>query len=225
MSTIRLFVENGQKKTFVGALDWPGWCRSGRAEQMALQELLAYGPRYAQLLDNQGIPFQPPLDLSYCTIIERTEGTATTDFGAPDSILTADYDPLGREEFERLQAALQACWQAFDNAAAQALGKTLRQGPRGGGRELEQITDHILDADRAYLGSIAWKHKIDPNSTQAEQLQHMRQAILAALEAGFKGELPDKRPRGGAVWPLRYYIRRSAWHVADHAWELEDRLE
>ena len=24
-------------------------------------------------------------------------------------------------------------------------------------------------------------------------------------------------------WPVRYLIRRMAWHVLDHAWEIEDR--
>jgi len=27
-----------------------------------------------------------------------------------------------------------------------------------------------------------------------------------------------------ACWPARYYVRRAAWHVLDHAWEIEDRL-
>ena len=24
-------------------------------------------------------------------------------------------------------------------------------------------------------------------------------------------------------WPLRYAVRRLAWHVLDHAWEIEDK--
>jgi hypothetical protein len=28
-----------------------------------------------------------------------------------------------------------------------------------------------------------------------------------------------KRP-----WTPRYFLRRSAWHALDHAWEIEDRL-
>jgi len=27
-----------------------------------------------------------------------------------------------------------------------------------------------------------------------------------------------------ACWPARYYVRRAAWHVLDHAWEIVDRL-
>ena len=49
---IDVYLEIGPKRTFAGAIDWPGWCRSGRqdAEQSALQALLDYGPRYAAVL-------------------------------------------------------------------------------------------------------------------------------------------------------------------------------
>ena len=43
---IAIYLEVGQKKTFAGALDWPGWCRSGRDEASALAE---YAPRYATI--------------------------------------------------------------------------------------------------------------------------------------------------------------------------------
>ena len=36
MTSIKVFVEMGKKKTFAGAVDWPGWCRSDRDEKMAL---------------------------------------------------------------------------------------------------------------------------------------------------------------------------------------------
>ncbi|MGB5058712.1 MAG: hypothetical protein WBO48_08460, partial [Candidatus Promineifilaceae bacterium] len=50
-----------------------------------------------------------------------------------------------------------------------------------------------------------------------------RQAILEALAAAAHGELPEQGPRDGKIWPARYYVRRAAWHVLDHAWEIEDR--
>jgi hypothetical protein len=56
------------------------------------------------------------------------------------------------------------------------------------------------------------------------KVNQSRQAILAGLEAADKGELPEKGPRGGILWPARYFVRRVAWHVLDHAWEIEDRM-
>jgi hypothetical protein len=31
-------------------------------------------------------------------------------------------------------------------------------------------------------------------------------------------------PRGGVHWTPRYFVRRAAWHMLDHAWEIEDRI-
>lgn len=224
MNPIRVFVEVGQKKTFAGAVDWPGWCRSGPDEASALQALLDYGPRYAQVLHPNGIEFQAPGDTSDFTIFEQHAGNPTTDFGAPDVILEADKAPIDRAEFERLQTVLQACWQAFDKAVERAAGKELRKGPRGGGRDVGTILEHVLGADQAYLAKLAWRNKRAGEKNPIEELVRTRQAILDALEAARKGKLPEQGPRGGTVWPARYFIRRSAWHVVDHAWEIEDRI-
>ena len=56
------------------------------------------------------------------------------------------------------------------------------------------------------------------------ELQHTRQAILKALESAVKEGLPEQGPRGGKIWPPKYFVRRVAWHVLDHTWELEDRI-
>jgi hypothetical protein len=49
-------------------------------------------------------------------------------------------------------------------------------------------------------------------------------AIMNALESAEEGKLPETGPRGGIIWPARYFVRRTAWHVLDHAWEIEDRI-
>jgi len=40
MESFPVFIEEGKKKTFAGTLDWPGWCRSGKDGESALQALL-----------------------------------------------------------------------------------------------------------------------------------------------------------------------------------------
>jgi len=37
-----VYLETGQKRVFAAAVDWPGWCRSGRDEASALQALCDY---------------------------------------------------------------------------------------------------------------------------------------------------------------------------------------
>lgn len=223
MNPKKVFIETGKKKTFCGAIEWPGWCRSGRDEETALGALVEHGLRYAHVLQLKDIEFQVPLDASDLIVAERVTGNATTDFGAPAAILKADQERMDTSEFERLQSILQACWIAFDDAVKWATGKELRKGPRGGGRDLNKIMDHVLDAERSYITRLGWKFKREPIMGLSEANIQIRQAILGALEAAQNGELPERGPRGGIIWPPHYFIRRAAWHVLDHAWEIEDR--
>src|SRR5689334_19708196 len=81
---IALYFEIGKKRVFAGAVEWPGWCRSGRDSGAALRALLEYGPRYAEVLREAGLGFQAPTDIRAFAVVERLPGTTTTDFGAPD---------------------------------------------------------------------------------------------------------------------------------------------
>jgi hypothetical protein len=168
--------------------------------------------------------FQPPAVASDLVVIERHEGNATTDFGAPAIIFDLDREAIDRPELERSKAILRACWQAFDDAVQRATDRELRKGPRGGGRDLDKIVDHVLGADQGYLARLAWKHKGESGTTPAEELSRTRRAVFKALEAAVSGDLPERGPRGGILWPPRYFVRRVAWHVLDHTWEIEDRI-
>jgi hypothetical protein len=223
MNTIPIFLEIGQKRAFAGAIDWPGWCRSGRDEASALHALCEYGPRYAHVLHAAQIAFQAPGDLAAFAVVERLPGNATTDFGAPDAALAGDALPVDEPELGQLQAVLGACWQALDVTARQALGKVLRTGPRGGGRDLDAILRHVLDGHAAYLARLARKFPRGEAESPTAELQRSLQAALDALAAAAHGSVPDHGPRGGAIWAPRRFVRRAAWHVLDHAWEIEDR--
>ncbi len=167
--------------------------------------------------------FQAPRDRSVFFVVERLEGNATTDFGAPDASPSSDAQPVDAAELQRMQTLLRACWQAFDQAVQAATGKELRKGPRGGGRELDEIVRHVLGGDASYLARLAWKFKPDEAAQLDDELSRSRQAILDALAAAAQGDLPTHGPRGGAIWTPRYFVRRVSWHVLDHAWEIEDR--
>jgi hypothetical protein len=101
MNAIQVIIESGKKRTFANALDWPGWCRSGRDKQSALQALADYGPRYAQVVRNSDIEFQTPTGVSEFVVTERLEGNATTDFGAPAIIAEVDRESIDQIEFVR----------------------------------------------------------------------------------------------------------------------------
>lgn len=216
---IDVYLEVGEKRIFASAIDWPGWSRGGRDEESALQALLEYGRRYALVLQGKGLVFQAPVDLPAFSIIERLEGNATTDFGVPGLPSSSDGRSVGDSELQRFQAILEACWQAFDTAVKVASGKELRKGPRGGGRDLDKIAQHVQAAEAGYLSHIGWK--LEQGGVEPVQT---RQAVLAALVAAAHGQLPVQGPRGGTRWSPRYFTRRVAWHVLDHTWEIEDRI-
>lgn len=223
-NTIDVYLEIGKKRTFAGAIDWPGWCRSGRDEESALHALLEYAPRYAHVLQMAQIEFQAPVDTSAFAVVERLAGNTTTDFGAPDIAPSSDTRPIDDAELRRFESLLKAYWQAFDAAVQAASGKELRKGPRGGGRDLEGIVRHVLGAEAGYLTRLAWKFKQDAAEDVSAELARTRLAVLDALAAAARGELPARGPRGGVIWPPRYFVRRLAWHVLDHLWEIEQRV-
>jgi len=222
---ITVYLEIGQKRTFATALDWPGWSRSGRDETSALQTLYEYGPRYARALQTAGLDFEAPSDPADLVVAGRQAGNATTDFGAPDLTLPSDTEPVDPGELERWQAVLLACWRTFDAAVEAATGHTLRKGPRGGGRELAKIVQHVRDVDIAYLKSLGGTLDLGDEDDPEQAFAQIRQAILTTLDAAVRGEIPAHGPRGGARWTPRYFVRRLAWHELDHAWEIEDRIE
>ena len=223
MNNLDVYLEIGKKRTFACAVEWPGWARIGRDEAAALQALLDYAPRYARALHAADIAFDAPASVTAFSVVERLPGNATTDFGAPDVPPASDTRPVDEVELQRLQWLLKAYWQAFDRVAQAAAGKELRKGPRGGGRDVEGITRHVIGAEQGYLARLAWKVNKDKAATLGDELAQTRQAVLDGLASAVQHGLPERGPRGGAIWTPRYFVRRVAWHVLDHAWEIEDR--
>ena len=202
MTVLRIGLEVGQTWTFASALDWPGWCRRGRGRDDAVDRLLEYAPRYKKVA-GRGFEVGTP------KVVGRVQGNATTDFGAPGMRGPWDDEPLDARETARQVKLLRAAWTAFDKAAAAAPAE-LPKGPRGGGRDRDGIREHVRESERSYARKLGVR--LPPRTPWDEQ----RDAIAAALTG------PGGSEAGGA-WPPRYLIRRTAWHVLDHAWELGDK--
>ena len=217
MTTLRVVLDVAPKKAFASAIDWPGWARGAKTSDEALAALIAYGPRYAAVAKRAKVKFEPP-DAGAVEIIERLEGGSSTEFGIPAASASADADRITPKELERLLSLLQACWKAFDGAARKAEGISLRLGPRGGGRQVPKIIDHVHGADAGYLTSLGTKGPGDSASINV-----IRKAFVDALIAKATGKPVTTPNKVRSPWSPRYAIRRSAWHALDHAWEIEDR--
>jgi hypothetical protein len=152
-------------------------------------------------------------------VVERLRGDSGTDFGVPGIAPVADASPMDDHALRRSVALLRACWRTFDDAAAAARGRRLATGPRGGGRSLDKIVEHVHGADGGYLSALGWKA-----GEAGDDVGRLRAAAVEGLTASAHGEIPARGPRGGRRWSARYFVRRSAWHLLDHAWEIEDRV-
>jgi hypothetical protein len=209
--SLRVYLEEGSKKTFAVALEWPGWARAGKGAEAALDALEAYTPRYTSVVLRAGLELP---DVDGFDVVERLPGGATTDFGALEKGAKADLEPLQRGETGRLAALVQAAWEVFDDVAATAPAE-LRKGPRGGGRDRDKIVAHVVNAEASYIRKLGLRA-----STAGQEVPDptWRPAVLDALRSA-----TDPGPRKEGGWTPRYAARRIAWHVLDHAWEIEDR--
>jgi hypothetical protein len=209
----RVIFEAGAKRTFASALDWPGWSRSGKDEAAAVDVLLAYADRYAIVVRLAGIDVPLP---TIPMVVDRQPGDKTTDFGAPNVIHQIEHEPLAGSDLSRQVALLRACWTYFDSVS-ERVSPQLQKGPRGGGRDRDQIIAHVTNADRAYARKLGVRTPPFDSADRDTALAH-REAVLR--------ELAEPAPREADAtsgWPVRYVVRRMAWHILDHAWEMEDK--
>ena len=207
-------IEATPRRVFASALDWPGWSRAGRDEAAALSALEASRGRYAAVAREAGLVLVQA-DLA---VVERLPGTATTAFGAPDVCFALDARPVDAEAAERLAALVRAAWTILARVAGGAPA-ALRKGPRGGGRDRDAIVAHVVGAEVAYARRMGLRVG-EPDPADG--------AAVAAVRATLAGVLARPSDGGslpGGRWPVRYAARRVAWHVLDHAWEIEDRSE
>ena len=206
---VQVTVEAVDRKVFVSALDWPGWSRSGKTEELAVESFLDHAARYSVVAKAAGLDFDADgIDVE---AVERDAGDASTTFGVPGAIGAADRRPVSATEAKRLAAIVAASWAVFDRVAAKA-PESLRKGPRGGGRDRSKIVGHVNDSDGGYATVMGIKGVDDVAARREAMLEVLRQPS-------------DGSPIAGRKWPPRYAARRIAWHALDHAWEIEDRTE
>ncbi len=218
---LRVVLEVVPTRAFAVAVDWPGWTRGARDADAALDALLRAGPRYAAAIAGAGVTFEPPVDRSAMVVVDRLPGTAGTEFGAPSVWLPGDEAPLEGAELERHASILEGAWAAFEAAAVRHAGVELRKGPRGGGRDLAKIVEHVRGADEAYLVQLGGRPPKGPAGSASMAALHA--AARDALRARALGLAVENPSRAVSLWTPRWYVRRAAWHRLDHAWEVEDR--
>lgn len=216
-SALRVILEVGPKRRVVaGAMDRPGLDRWGTSEDDALRKLSSYVPRYADVAQRAGlhVASAPSRDLD---VVERVPGSSSTDFwGIAHVPSQIEREVLTAPDLERRLRLLQACWAYFD-AAATRVSEELRPSGRGGGRDRATIIRHVIATEpEQFSRRIEVRTPRDEVLTPKGLADH-REAYLSA----FRAYNADAKP--ARTWPIQFLIRRTAHHVMDHAWELEDR--
>jgi hypothetical protein len=220
MGGIPVYLEVGSKKVFACALEWPGWARAGRTEDEALETLSAYVPRYEAVASAAAAKLPAAARRGAFEVVDRLKGNSTTDFGAPGIVPEFDFDGPTPAKWKRQLGLLQGCWAVFDSVVEAAPAR-LEKGPRGGGRDRDQIVSHVLDAEASYARMAGGPARA-VNPADAREVAATRRDLIARLQELHKTG-PTAGPRGGKRWPASYAVRRIAWHVLDHAWEIEDK--
>ncbi len=124
---------------------------------------------------------------------------------------------MGDIEMERKIRLLQACWTFFDAVAARVSAE-MRKGPRGGGRDRDQIIRHAISTESEDFAKRVGLRIPEGAALTAEGLRHHRAEYVAAMRAYNACEGKPMRS-----WTLPFLIRHSAFHMLDHAWEMEDK--
>jgi len=214
---MRVTLEIGPKgkKVVAVAPDWPGLARGAKTEEAAIEHLLSYVPRYAAVTKLAGMEAafatMPVVD-----VVEHYPGTGSTDFwGISFAFSSIDQQAMSGAALERELTLMQACWAFFDDVRSHVSAE-MQRGPRGGGRDRDQIVRHTFANEQDWLKKLG---VITPDEAMLtnEGMNAHREAYCNAIRA-FHSQ--SKMARN---WPLRYLIRHTAYHTLDHAWEMEDK--
>ena len=214
---IRVTLEIGPKgkKVVAVAPDWPGLERGAKTGEAAIEKLRSYIPRYSQVAKRAEMNAE--LDgIKNIDVVEEYPGTGSTDFwGISFAFSSIDHQAMSSEELGRELSLMRACWTFFDDVRSHVSAE-MQKGPRGGGRDRDQIVRHIFANEQDWAKGLG-VHTPDGAMLTVEGLKAHRDAYCQAIrDYHSQGKLAGK-------WPLRYLIRHTAFHTLDHAWEMEDK--
>jgi hypothetical protein len=218
VAAMRVTLEIGPKGKRVAAVapDWPGLSRGAKTEEAAVERLLAYRPRYAPVATFAGMDAEFAASTAI-DVVERYAGTGSTDFwGISFACSGIDRQMMTGEELERELTLLRASWAFFDGVRSRVSAE-LAKGPRGGGRDRDQIVRHTLATELDWAKTKLGVRTPGDTIPADEELRSYRDAYCDAIRA-FHAQGKTAR-----TWPLRYLIRHTAFHTLDHAWEMEDK--
>ena len=217
--TIRAVIERGPKgqRSVAYAPDWPGWSRGAKSPGEALETLEAYRRRYRPVARYAGLEADLD-DTNALEVVEDHLGNTSTDFWGISWVPASfEQGPMPPEVLERRLALLEGAWRFFDEVAAR-VSPEMRRGARGGGRDRDEIVAHVFGNERVQFSKRVGVPTPPGVMLTPDGLRNHREQFLAGLRQ-YNAE--DRKI--GRTWTLQYLVRHCAYHVLDHAWEMEDK--
>ncbi len=214
---LRVMLEMGPKGKNVVAVapDWPGLERGAKTGEAAIERLLSYLPRYAPVAKLAGMEAAFAVNTTV-DVVEHYPGVGSTDFwGISFAFSDIDRQVMSREALERELALMQACWAFFDEVRSRVSAE-MQKGPRGGGRDRDQIVRHTVGTEQDWAKKLGLGPPQEAMVTDEGLAAHRAAYCTAIREFHAQGKM-------ARTWPLRYLIRHTAYHTLDHAWEMEDK--
>jgi hypothetical protein len=217
--SVRTVVQSGPKgkKVAAFAVDWPGWSRGAKSPGAAVELLESYRERYRPVAAAAGLAGEfdaaGPVE-----VVEEQVGPGSTDFwGISFAPSALEVEPVPTAELDRKIKLLQACWDYFDAVAAR-VSPEMRKGPRGGGRDRDEIIRHTIRVESEDFAKRLGLRVPEGGALTPAGLADYRSAYVDMMRSYNAGE--RKRMRS---WNLPFLVRHSAFHTMDHAWEMEDK--
>ena len=216
--TLRVILEVGKKRRVVaGAMDWPGLDRWGTSEDDAVEKLL--------VLPSRGTPTSP--NGRAWRARSRGHATSRSSSASPDRARpTSGASPTCRRR-SRARSSRRPTSNGGSTSCARAgpTSTTSRRASRassapdraaaGAAASRSSATCTLNEPDQ-FSRKVEVRTPLDVVLTPDGLAAH-RQAYLDAIRA-YNAEGKPAR-----TWPIQFLVRRTAHHVMDHAWEMEDR--
>jgi hypothetical protein len=151
-------------------------------------------------------------------VVERIDGIGMTDYyGLSGRAAGPEQEQMTEPECERKIALLRASWTYFDDVAA-SVSPELRKGPRSGDANGTRSSTTSTASRSRRMGRRVGVRSSPDAWLDPDELRAHRDAVCGGIR-----ETNARGAAAGSWWTVQFLIRRCAWHMLDHAWEMEDR--
>jgi predicted RNase H-like HicB family nuclease/uncharacterized damage-inducible protein DinB len=235
MTEYALYLESGprRRKTMVHVLDLLGCIAQGPTTEAALEATPEAIRAYLRFLRRHGEVVEPESTFTTVVAVHVMEGPWLGN-GDPAPGFGSDFQPLTVQDLNIYLQRL--AWLRADllDLIRDIPRKRLVAEPKGTGRSIYRILEHVAGSQCVYLRYLVGKVdglsdalRVVEQSPEAipSALTHLWQISSSRLEAMTETERGQLVKHGQVTWTARRALRRMLEHEWEHLLELSKRLD